>query len=133
MQLTTLLLLVEDDELSQSVLEDALREGGFELALAKHGEEAIAVLESQKDSLRGLITDINLGDGADGWAVARRARELIPELPVVYMSGAAGHEWTSKGVPHSVFVAKPFAPAQIITAIAGLLNAKDGRQPDSGA
>jgi DNA-binding response OmpR family regulator len=82
-------------------------------------------LETYKDNVRGLITDINLGKGPDGWDVARHARELIPALPVVYMSGASAHEWTSHGVPHSVFIAKPFAPAQVVTAISTLLNASD--------
>ena len=125
--MATLLLIVEDEEEVRSLLEDALRESGFELELAKSGEAALAVLESRQDSLRGLVTDINLGPGPDGWAVAKRGRELIPYLPVVYMTGAAGHEWTSKGVPHSTLVAKPFAPAQIITAISALMNSSDSR------
>ncbi len=122
-----LLLLVEDEEALRSLLEDALQEGGFELQVAKDGGDALALLESHKDKLRGLITDINLSSGPDGWEVARRGRELIPTLPVVYMSGAAGHDWASKGVPHSTFVAKPFAAAQITAAISALLNVSDSR------
>jgi hypothetical protein len=78
--------------------------------------------------LRGLITDINLGDGPDGWEVAKRGRELIPTLPVVYMSGASGQDWPPKGVPHSTLLAKPFAPAQHITAISVLLNTRTSPQ-----
>jgi CheY-like chemotaxis protein len=125
MNSATLLLLVEDDEAVRPIVEDALREGGFELEIAVNGNRALAILESRKDTLHGLITDINLGDGPDGWEIARRGRELIPTLPVVYMSGAAGHEWPSKGVPHSTLVAKPFAPAQLLTAISTLLNVSD--------
>jgi CheY-like chemotaxis protein len=125
MDAAILLLLVEDDDAVLLTLEDALREGGFEIEIAHNGSEAVAILESHKDKLRGLITDINLGPGLDGWEVARRGRELIPTLPVVYMSGAAGQEWPSKGVPHSTLVAKPFAPAQLITAISSLLNVSD--------
>jgi CheY-like chemotaxis protein len=125
MEAAILLLVVEDEEATRDVLEDALRESGFELQLEKNGANALAVLESHKDSLRGLITDIDLGPGLDGWELARRGRELIPTLPVVYMSGAAGHDWSSKGVPHSTFVAKPFAPAQITTAISALINVSD--------
>ena len=72
-----------------------------------------------------MITDIRLSAGPDGWAVARRARELVPNMPVVYMSGDSSQEWSSKGVPNSLMVAKPFAPAQIITAVSTLLNAVD--------
>jgi CheY-like chemotaxis protein len=125
MNLATLLLLVEDDDLVRSTIDDALCEGGFELEIASSGAEAIAILESHKDTLRGLITDINLGQGPDGWEVARRGRELIPTLPVVYMSGGAAHEWASRGVPHSTLVGKPFAPVQLLTAISTLLNVSD--------
>jgi hypothetical protein len=41
------------------------------------------------------------------------------------MSGDSAPEWTSKGVPNSIMVAKPFAPAQIITAVSTLLNQAD--------
>jgi hypothetical protein len=44
-----------------------------------------------------------------GWDAAKHARELIPELPVVYMIGAAGTEWASMGVPKSILLTKPFA------------------------
>ena len=125
MNSATLLLLVEDDDAVRPTLEDALREGGFELEIANSGGKALAILESHKDKLRGLVTDINLGPGPDGWEVARRGRELIPTLPVVYMSGAASQEWPAKGVPHSTVVAKPFAPAQLITAISALINVSD--------
>jgi hypothetical protein len=46
-------------------------------------------------------------------------------MPVVYMTGHSAHEWASKGVPDSIMVAKPFAPAQIIIAVSTLLNQVD--------
>lgn len=124
-QTTLLLLLVEDDEGVISLLEETLRDGGFDLELAKNGAAALGILEARSETLRGLITDINLGAGPNGWDIARRARELSEDIPVVYMSGASGHEWTSHGVPNSTLVHKPFAPAQIVTAISALLNVTD--------
>jgi hypothetical protein len=38
------------------------------------------------------------------------------------MTGAAAEEWTSQGVPHSILLQKPFAPAQLVTAVSQLLN-----------
>jgi hypothetical protein len=38
------------------------------------------------------------------------------------MSGRNAAEWASKGVPNSIMLEKPFAPAQLVTAIANLLN-----------
>ena len=122
---TILILLVEDDVTIRSVLHEALSEGGFEIETAADGTEALAALDKRADKLRGLITDVDLGKGPDGWEVARHARELNHEIAVVYMSGASAHDWSSHGVPNSTMVAKPFAPAQIITAVSALLNATD--------
>lgn len=118
-----LLLYVEDEVLLQEVLIAALTDAGYEVLAVTTGDEGIETLQSRSGELRGLITDINLGTGPDGWDVARRARELTSGLPVLYVSGASHQDWTSKGVPDSVMIIKPFAPAQIVVAISGLLNA----------
>lgn len=117
-----LLLYVEDEVLLQEVLSVALAEAGYEVLTVATGDEGVEVLKSRSGEIRGLITDINLGPGLDGWAVAQQARELISGLPVVYVSGASHQDWTSKGVPESMMIIKPFAPAQIVVAISGLLN-----------
>ena len=117
------ILVVEDDHLIQSVVEEALKEGGFEIVIASSGEHAAELLDSAKGKYRALVTDINLGrDKLDGWEVARHAREIDPAFPVVYMSGDSAEDWASKGVPNSIMLAKPFAPAQLVTAVAQLLN-----------
>jgi hypothetical protein len=48
---------------------------------------------------------------------------LDPNFPVVYMSGKDADDWASKGVPNSIMLAKPFAPAQLVTAVSQLLDA----------
>jgi DNA-binding response OmpR family regulator len=68
---------------------------------------------------------VNLGDDVTGWEVAKRARELHPDLPIVYTSGGGVDEWSVKGVPNSVMIGKPFAAAQVVTALAQLLNQSD--------
>jgi CheY-like chemotaxis protein len=115
-------LVVEDDQIIQSVIEEALGEGGFDVAIASSGEQAVRLLEDPH-RFRALVTDINLGrDRMDGWEVARRARELDPAFPVVYMTGDSAAEWSARGVPNSILLTKPFAPAQLLTAVAQLLN-----------
>jgi DNA-binding response OmpR family regulator len=118
------ILVVEDDHLIQSIVEEALTEGGFETVLASSAEQAMKLLDSTDGKFRALVTDINLGsDKLSGWEVARHAREINPDFPVVYMSGDSAEDWASKGVPHSIMLAKPFAPAQLVTAVSQLLNA----------
>ena len=118
------ILVVEDDTSIQAAVEEALSGGGFEIVIASSGENAAELLGSADAKFRALVTDIDLGrDKLDGWEVARRAREINPTFPIVYMSGSSAEDWASKGVPHSVMIAKPFAPAQLVTAVAQLLNA----------
>jgi DNA-binding response OmpR family regulator len=119
---TILLLLVEDEALIRVNLQEELDEAGFALVVALNGGQAMAELEADAARFRGVLTDIRLGSGPNGWAVARRARELVPGVPMVYMSGDSAHEWDAQGVPGSIMVAKPFVTAQIITALSNLLN-----------
>ena len=116
-------LVVEDDALVQGMVDEALSEGGFGPQIVSSGEEAIALLQGdESNNWRALITDINLSGSLTGWDVAKRARELFPDLPVIYMTGAAADQWPSHGVPNSVLLQKPFAPAQVVTAVSQLLN-----------
>jgi CheY-like chemotaxis protein len=117
-----IVLVVEDDQLIQSLVEETLIDGGFDTVVAASGEEALTLLQGHKGKYRALVTDINLTGKMDGWEVAQHAREIEPDFPVVYMSGAAAADWTSKGVPNSIMLAKPFAPAQLLTAVSNLLN-----------
>lgn len=85
-----IILVVEDDPLIQPIVEDALTDGGFEKAIAPSGETAVELLDASDAKYKALVTDINLGRGKmDGWEVARRAREINSQFPVVYMTGTA--------------------------------------------
>lgn len=85
--------------------------------------EAFRILEEATEPFLGLVTDVNLGDGPAGWVIARRARELADSIAVIYVSGASNDQWASRGVPQSIMIAKPFAPAQIVVAMSSFLNA----------
>lgn len=124
MQDLPIILIVEDDEPIQSLAEEALTEAGFEPAIAQSGEEAVTLLKGHKGKYRALVADIQLRGKMDGWEVARQAREVDPEFPIVYLTGAHAHEYASRGVPNSVLLIKPFASAQLVTAVAQLLNAE---------
>ena len=115
------ILVVEDDHAIQSVVEEALTDGGFEPAIAASGEEAVTLLKGGLTKYRALVTDINLR-GTMGWEVAKVAREIDPEFPIIYMTGASADQYASHGVPNSILLTKPFAPAQLVTAVSQLLN-----------
>lgn len=115
-------LLVEDEAALTLILQETLEEGGYTIETASDASQAMAMLEAKDATYDALITDVNLGGKVTGWAVAKRARELTPDIPLVYMTGDSEHEWTAKGVPYSILLTKPFAPAQLLTAVSQLLN-----------
>lgn len=116
--------VVEDDALILASLEGALGDGGFECATAMTGEEAMALIEHQGDRCRALVTDVNLNGSLSGWEIGRQIRKRYPTMPVVYVTAERASDWAVEGVPNSVLVSKPFVDAQIVTAVATLLNAQ---------
>jgi DNA-binding response OmpR family regulator len=117
-----LILIVEDDRPAGDELKRTLEEAGFRAMLVQSGEKATSTFDENAGEIGGLIADVKLGGNVSGWDVARHAREVNQELPVVYITGFYVEDWASRGVPKSILVQKPFAPAQIITAISSLLN-----------
>ncbi|MGP9811611.1 response regulator [Rhodopseudomonas sp. NSM] len=122
-------MVVEDDPMIQSVVQEALEEGGFDVVITSSGEEAVKLLGEQRH-FRALLTDVNLGrDRMDGWDVGRFAREADPAFPVIYMTGDSAAEWASRGVPGSLLLTKPFAPSQVVAAVTQLLNSANPAAP----
>jgi DNA-binding response OmpR family regulator len=117
-----LILVVEDDAASGDELKRALEAAGFRVMLVESGEKATSAFDENAGEIGGLVADVKLGGNVSGWDVARHAREVDQDLPVVYVTGFHVEDWASQGVPKSMLVQKPFAPAQIITAISSLLN-----------
>nr|WP_246715830.1 response regulator [Bradyrhizobium elkanii] len=115
-------MVVEDEALIASLVEDALSDGGFEACSVHSGEEAMCTFCDGREGCRVLLTDINLGDGISGWELARQIREITPGFPVVYMTSASAPDWQSQGVDGSVLIQKPFAPAQLAAAVSQLLD-----------
>ena len=114
-------LIVEDEALIRVELEDIVQDAGFGPLAVASGEAAVEILDTEP-GIKAVVTDINLGEGIDGWEIARHARTRHPDIAVVYVTSISRDEWSAEGVPGSILVNKPFAPAQIVTALSQLLN-----------
>jgi DNA-binding response OmpR family regulator len=115
-----IVLIVDDDRTIQAIVAGVLSDARFGCRNASSGEEAISLLNA--DRCQALIVDIGFGrDHVKGWSVARRARAFDPSLPVIYITGGSTDEWAVHGVPNSILLAKPFTPAQLLTALSQLL------------
>src|SRR5690348_4871402 len=104
---TATVLFAEDEALISDLVCDVLTEGGFHVHLEDTADGALRYLENGYE-IDVLFTDINLPGDIDGAELANRARELRPELAVIYASGRVNPSEIGALVPRSVFVNKPY-------------------------
>ncbi len=78
------LLVIDDDDSVRSVLVDALRAGGYQVVEASDGASGLEALPQLQPS--AAIIDFIM-PGMNGAEVARRARLVMPTLPIVFVSG----------------------------------------------
>jgi CheY-like chemotaxis protein len=112
-------LVVEDEALIGEMIKSALADDGFDVHLSGDAKDALRYLKSGKP-VDVLFTDIDLPGEMDGGSLARCARELKPDLPVVYASGKASGVRHVAKVPGSIFLQKPYDPFEASTLLAQL-------------
>jgi two-component system, response regulator PdtaR len=115
----TKVLLVEDEVLISELVSEALREQGFSVHAVDTADAALGYLDGGGDA-DILFTDINLPGVIDGVELAKRARDLRPELPIVYASGRFTAGDLTPLVPRSIFLTKPYNPSDVCTLLGRL-------------
>ncbi|HEU4650249.1 MAG TPA: response regulator [Croceibacterium sp.] len=79
-------LLVEDELLVRELALEDLGDAGFAVTPAGTGDEALGYLrEGRRFDL--LFTDIRMPGTIDGWQLAHEARQILPEIRVIYATG----------------------------------------------
>src|SRR5271163_3150846 len=114
-------LVVEDEFLISEWVSQSLSEQGFAVQTVSNAADALEQLASETVDV--LFTDINLPGGMDGAALARRAREMWPQLPVVYASARATLLKQDARVPGSIVVPKPYEPMLVGKLLTAALRA----------
>lgn len=94
------ILVVDDEVLIRMMVVDALLDEGFLCEEASSAAEALATLDRNPQIVM-MISDIGLSGQQDGRWLARRAREVRPDLAILLMSGYsdAGETFTVLGKP----------------------------------
>ncbi|MBO9671767.1 MAG: response regulator, partial [Sphingobium sp.] len=115
-------LIIDDEPVIRMLVVDALEEMGFECAEAGDGPEGLAILE-RAERLDLLITDVGLPGGLNGRQVADRARELRPDLKVLFITGYAENAALNHGHigPGTRVLTKPFSVSELTGRIESLL------------
>ena len=113
------ILVVDDEETARRFLERALTEEGFQVLLAKSGEEALELLKGTGRKVGLVVTDLVM-PGMGGHAFALRVSRLPSPPPVLYISGYE----SPQGEVAKRFLQKPFSAAELVEAVKALLEAE---------
>lgn len=121
------ILVVDDEEIMRSFLQDILTGEGYQVDVASTGEEAIR--EAGKRGYDLVITDIKM-PGVDGIGVLSQVKELSPTTEVVVMTGYASLESAVESMKKGAadYITKPFNIDQIRIVVAKTLERKKLRQ-----
>jgi DNA-binding response OmpR family regulator len=126
-------VLIVDDEPNIVVsLEFLLRQQGYEVLVARDGEEALATVAARRPAL--VVLDVML-PGIDGFEVCRRLREGAPGTersercdggtgPKILLLTARGRDVERiRGLEEGAdaYVTKPFSTRELMQTVAGLL------------
>lgn len=115
------LLIVEDEPLIRSLLEDDLFDAGFQVSVAGNGREAMELLGRQESAFTALVSDVRLGPGPDGWAVAKFARGIHPDIRVVYLTADSANMASTHAVSDAIVLQKPHQRTELLVALDLLL------------
>jgi CheY-like chemotaxis protein len=113
-------LLVDDDDDVRSVAAAMVAELGYEVATAAAGEEALALLSQRRFEV--MVTDIAM-PGMNGVELARRARRLAPDMPILFASGYADVQTFGGELSDEAVLRKPFRISEVAARLHHLLEA----------
>ncbi|MCB9080065.1 MAG: PAS domain S-box protein [Anaerolineaceae bacterium] len=122
---TETILLVEDDPLLQTLVLRILKEDGYTVLAARHGQEAIEQARHTTAHIHLLITDVILPGGMNGREIAEELTKLRPALKILYISGYTDSIIVHHGVlsPDKEFLEKPFTPTTLRRKVREILDA----------
>ena len=110
------ILVVEDNQEVLASVEKLIRDIGYNVHTATNGQEALDIIDRAGPlDFDMMLTDIGLEGGMDGWELSVKARERLPNLKVLYMSGYADNVLADVGLKGAErkLLRKPFRRAEL--------------------
>ncbi len=117
-----LVLIADDEENLLLLLKDNFEDHGFEVAIAKNGEEALR--NSMLKKPNAIILDVEMPK-MNGWQVCEKIRKNpdLKDVPIVILSAYAQPEDIKKGLAAGAnkYMSKPFKMNELIQTIKGFV------------
>ncbi|MDQ7811352.1 response regulator, partial [Brevundimonas sp.] len=109
------ILVADDDGGVRTFICDCLRAAGYEVIEAADGQEALQFLTQQAPDL--LIVDFAM-PGLNGVDVVKRARQQVPDLPIILATGYADMKAVEAVMAPDRILRKPFRVDDLEAAVA---------------
>jgi len=117
------ILVVEDEEALRTLTKRVLEDHGYTVIAAQNGPAAIAMFRQAVTPIDLLLTDMIMPGDLNGAEVAKKLREISPELKVIYMSGYTNHVLVDRTLlgGEAAFLQKPFTPDVLLQELRNVL------------
>jgi two-component system, OmpR family, response regulator BaeR len=118
-------LVVEDDVKIAQLLQDYLRNEGFEASAVADGKLALDLIQAAPPAL--VILDLTL-PGLDGISVCRAVRKFS-DVPILMLTARVDEVDRMLGLDTGAddYVCKPFGPREVMARVRALVRRADGR------
>jgi DNA-binding response OmpR family regulator len=125
-------ILIADDEPSiVAALEYLLQQGGYEVLIARNGDEALELIEQRIPDV--VLLDVMM-PRKSGYEICSRIRhqEEWRHIKVIMLSAKGRDAEVNKGlaIGADLYVTKPFSTRDLMTKINGLLERSPDAAPD---
>ena len=123
-----LVMLVDDDDGVRQYAASVLRERGYEVAAFASGAAALRHLAEVRPAPAALVTDVIMPE-LDGKRLAAMVREILPALPVLFISGYSEDFVAQGGLPAGdiPLLDKPFSGDDLAVTVRALIDAAAAR------
>ncbi|HNR41623.1 MAG TPA: response regulator transcription factor [Bacteroidales bacterium] len=113
-------LLAEDDRDFGNILSQYLTISGFEVILAKDGQEAITLFRSERPDI--CVLDVMMPE-MDGFSLGEKIKQIQPGLPVIFLTAKSLREDIIRGLKIGAddYITKPFDPEILVLRINNIL------------
>jgi PAS domain S-box-containing protein len=120
---TETVLLVEDEEMVRDMAREILRESGYQVLEARHGQEALLVAEQHSGPIHLMLSDVVM-PLMSGRELAEQLSPRRREMKVLYMSGYTDDAIVHHGVLDEgmAFIEKPFTPLALARKLREVLS-----------
>jgi DNA-binding response OmpR family regulator len=112
----SVILIVEDERPISAFLQRGLTANGFTIEIAERGDEALALIRSDRFDL--VILDLGLPD-VDGFEVLRELRRVNRRIPVIILTARENIRDTVAGLEGGAddYITKPFRFQELLARV----------------